>query len=127
MTVFNPALGRSETLVLDQSGNQLSYIPQNQYNLYARYKHPAGLKFQISTYSWGDYYVDNANSEKYSGYDFLTCLFAGWETRHWEFSFDISNVFDKKYASEVYKDSSGKLRYYPGAPRTFFGKISYRY
>jgi len=127
VTVFNSALGTSETLVFDRSGNQLPYIPKHQYSLYARYKHPSGLKTQISTYTWGEYYVDNANSEKYTGYDFLTNLFVGWETQHWDFTFDVSNVFDKGYAIEVYKDSSGELRYYPGAPRTFFAKVTYTF
>ncbi len=127
VTVFNPALGTSETLVFDRSGNQLPYIPKHQYSLYARYKHPSGLKTQISAYTWGEYYVDNANSEKYTGYDFLANLFVGWETDHWDFTFDVNNVFDKKYAIEVYKDSSGELRYYPGAPRTFFAKVTYTF
>jgi len=127
VTVYNPALGISETLVFDRSGNQLPYIPKHQYSLYARYDHPSGLRAQISTYTWGSYYVDNANSEKYTGYDFLTNLFAGWEGEHWNFSFYVDNVFDKKYAIEVYKDTSGELRYYPGAPRTFFGKVAYTF
>lgn len=52
----------------DRSGNRLPYIPMHQYSLFVLYKHPAGLKFKLDTNTWGEYYVDNANSEKYKGY-----------------------------------------------------------
>lgn len=111
--------------LIDRSGNRLPYIPTHQYSLQAFYKHPSGLKAKIDTHTWGEYFVDNANSEKYRGYEFLTNLLVGYEDRHWDITFDVANLFDQHYAMEVTKDTA--LRFRPGAPRTFFGKISYRF
>ncbi|MBT0664252.1 TonB-dependent receptor [Geobacter pelophilus] len=111
--------------LLNRSGNRLPYIPEHQYNLYAFYKHPSGFKAKLDTYSWGSYFVDNANSEKYDGYEFLTNLLVGYEDKHWDITFDVNNLFDKHYAMEVTKDTA--TRYRPGAPITYFGKISYKF
>jgi len=111
--------------LLDRSGNRLPYVPEHQYSLYAFYRHPSGFKGKIDTYTWGRYYVDNANSEKYEGYEFLTNAMVGYEDRHWDITFDVNNLFDKHYAMEVTKDTA--TRYRPGAPITFFGKIAYKF
>ncbi len=111
----------------DRSGNHLPYVPEHQYNLYAFYKHPLGFKAKLDSYSWGEYYVDNANSGKYHGYDFLTNVMVGYEDRNWDITIDVNNVFDKHYAMEVTKDSTGAERYRPGAPVSFFGKIAYKF
>ena len=111
----------------NRNGNRLPYVPEHQYNFYAFYKHPSGLKAKLDTYSWGEYFVDNANSGKYHGYDFLTNAMVGYEDKHWNITFDVTNVFDKHYAMEVTKDSTGTERYRPGAPISFFGKIAYNF
>jgi iron complex outermembrane receptor protein len=110
----------------NRGGNYLPYIPRHQYSLYAFYRHPRGFKARLETYSWGKYYVDNANSETYHGYDFLTNLTVGYENKHWDVVFDVSNIFDQKYAMEVTKDTS-VTRYRPGAPLTCFGRITYKF
>lgn len=110
----------------NRDGNYLPYIPRHQYSLYGFYRHASGFKAKLETYSWGKYYVDNANSEMYHGYDFLTNLMVGFENEHWDITFDISNLFDQKYAMEVTKDTS-TTRYRPGAPISYFGKITYKF
>ena len=40
----------------------------------------------------------------------------GWEFGRWDLVVDVSNLFDKHYAMEVAKDTSGKVTYRPGAP-----------
>ena len=124
--VFNPAIGRTEVVLFNRSGNQLPYIPRHMYNLGLAYRHPAGFRMSVDTSSWGSYYVDNANSEKYSGYDFLTHLLVGWERGPWDLSIDVNNLFDKDYAMEVTK-SGDELQYRPGAPRNVFAKVSYSF
>ncbi|MEW5743850.1 MAG: TonB-dependent receptor [Nitrospirota bacterium] len=109
-----------------RDGNRFPYIPRHQYSLFASYKHPSGFKARIDTYTWGDYYVDNANSETYGGYDFLTNLLVGYEGEHFDVSFDIYNLFDKRYAMEVTKDST-TTRYRPGAPLTWMARVGYRF
>jgi iron complex outermembrane recepter protein len=120
---YEPIAGR----YVDRSGNQLPYVPRQQYSLYAFYKHALGFKAKIDSYSWGKYYVDNANSSKYDGYYFLTNVMVGYEDKNWDVTFDVNNVFDKHYAMEVTKDSVGLDRYRPGAPVSFFGKIAYKF
>lgn len=110
----------------DRDGNRFPYIPLHQYSLFASYKHSSGLKARIDTYTWGEYYVDNANSEKYGGYDFLTNVLIGYEGKHLDVSFDIYNLFDKRYAMEVTKDST-TTRYRPGAPLTMMARVGYRF
>lgn len=111
----------------NRNNNHLPYVPDHQYNFYLFYKHPSGFKVKLDTYSWGEYYVDNANSGKYHGYDFLTNAMIGYEDKNWDVTFDVNNVFDKHYAMEVTKDSVGTDRYRPGAPISFFGKLSYKF
>ena len=118
---MEPIAGR----VFDRSGNQHPYIPRHQYSFSVRYRHRSGLRFVLNTSTWGDYYVDNANSETYTGYDFLTNALVGWKAGGWDVSFDVKNVFDKQYAMEVSKETRGDLMFRPGAPRTFFLKAQY--
>jgi iron complex outermembrane receptor protein len=118
-----PISGRT----FNRDNNQLPYVPEHQYNLYAFYKHPLGFKAKIDTYTWGEYYVDNANSAKYKGYEFLTNAMVGYEDKQWDITFDVNNVLDMKYAMEVTKDSTGADRYRPGSPISYFGKISYKF
>jgi len=110
----------------NRDGNYLPYIPRHQYSMYGFYKHPSGFKAKLETYSWGKYYVDNANTEMYHGYDFLTNLMVGYENGNWDITFDVSNIFDQKYAMEVTKDTA-VTRYRPGAPITYFGRVTYKF
>jgi len=110
-----------------RDGNQLPYIPRHQYSLFASYRHRSGFKSRLETFSWGSYYIDNANSEKYSGYEYLTSLMVGWERGHWDLSVDVANLFDKHYAMEVAKDTSGNVTYRPGAPVSVFAKVTYKF
>jgi len=124
--VYDPISHTTSTVFFDRSGNQLPYIPEHQYSLYAHYKHENGFKCSIDTYTWGKYYVDAANSETYKGYEFLTNAMVGYEIGNWDFTFDVQNLFDDTYAVEVTKDTVS-TRYHPGAPRTFFGKTTFKF
>lgn len=111
----------------DRSGNQLPYIPRQQYTLTALYDHRSGLRCRLESSSWGDYYVDAANSAKWKGYDFVTSALVGYRRDGWDLSFDVQNLFDKRYAMEVTKDSGGALRFRPGAPRSYFARVGYTF
>jgi iron complex outermembrane receptor protein len=115
------------TTNVSRNGNQLPYIPEHQYSLFAFYKHSCGFKTRIETNTWGAYYVDNANSARYEGYKFLTSLMVGWENEQWDIVIDVDNLFNKHYAMEVAKDTSGKVTYRPGAPVSTFGKVTYKF
>jgi len=102
---------------VDYSGNQMPYVPRHQYSLFADYHHPSGFKARLQTNSWGSYYIDSANTEKYGGYDLVTDLSMGYETGPHTISFNVQNLFDKHYATEVKKDTRGKKYYSAASPR----------
>lgn len=111
--------------VFDRSGNQLPFIPKHQYSIFLTYKHSSGIKARLQSDTWGEYYMDNANTEKYEGYKFITSLNVSYETGPHTVSANIQNLTDERYAVEVQKDTSGDVSYTPGAPRSYL--ISYRY
>jgi iron complex outermembrane receptor protein len=112
---------------VDRSGNYLPYIPTHQYALSASYRHPSGFKSKIQSQTWGEYYMDNANTEKYEGYEFITSLMLGYETGPWDFTVNIDNLFDKQYATEVTKDTSGERQYNPAAPLSLMARLNYHF
>lgn len=109
----------------DRSGNQLPFIPEHQYSVFLTYKHASGIKARLQSDTWGEYYMDNANTEKYEGYQFITSLNVSYETGPHTVSANIQNLTDERYAVEVKKDTGGDISYTPGAPRSFL--LSYRY
>lgn len=119
-------MGR-EVVNMDRSGNTLPFIPTHQYSFFGRYRHSSGVKCRLETFSWGSYYVDNANTEKYDGYDFATNAMVGYEWGSWDLSFYVDNLFNDYYAVEVEKDTQGVKRYSPAAPRTFMVRIAYKF
>lgn len=109
----------------DRSGNTLPYIPKQQYGLFAGWKSPAGWKVRLSSNTWGEYWLDNANTEKYEGWDWVTNLSVGYEKHGHSLTLNADNLFDKHYAMEVKKDTTGKVTYSAAAPRTLM--LTYRY
>jgi iron complex outermembrane receptor protein len=116
--------GPNQTPV-DRSGKQLPYVPRQQYSLGLGYSHPLGIKAVLRSNSWGSYYIDNANTEKYEGYDFLTNLMLSYQNGPHTLSLNVENLFDKRYAMEVKKSTSGEKTYSVGAPRN--AMLSYTY
>lgn len=113
------------TTNVDRSGNYLPYIPKHQYSVFTAWRHASGFRARIEANTWGEYYVDNANSETYEGYDWVTNLLLGYETGAHVVALNVDNVFDEHYAMEVKKDTSGKLSYYAASPRSYL--LTYRY
>ncbi|MDH4231870.1 MAG: TonB-dependent receptor [Nitrospirota bacterium] len=114
----------------DWSGNKFPYIPKHQYSLFVYYKHPSGLKFKVDANTWGEYYMDNANTEKYGGYDFLTNALIGYEKKNLDITLDVYNIFDKRYAMEVTKDITNPrdpYKYRPGAPFSMMARVTYKF
>ena len=113
----------------DFSGKKLYYIPEYMYSLYLTGKHRSGLKLRVEVNTWGPYYVDNANTEKYDNYKNITNLMVGYEKgKKFEVSFDVRNLFDKKYASQYVKSDTGNDYYiYPAPPRTYMVRASYKF
>ena len=110
-----------------RDGNRLPYIPMHQYSLFAAYKHSSGFRARVETNTWGEYEVDNANSETYEGYSLITNALVGYEWKGLDVSFDAYNIFNTRYAIEVTKDSGGAAKYRPGGPMTLMARISYKF
>jgi len=111
----------------DRDGNRFPYIPKHQYTIYASYKHAKGFKAKVDTSTWGSYYIDNANTEKYEGYKFITNALVGYENSRLDLTFDVYNIFDKGYAMEVTKESGGAAKYRPAAPLSWMAKAGYKF
>ena len=115
------------TVNIDRSGNRLPYIPKHQYSFLAHYRHPSGLKFKVKSHTWDSYYMDNANTEKYKGYSFLTNAMIGYEKDGFDIGLNVDNMFDKRYAVEVEKDTGGEKEYTPATPRSFIIRLTYNF
>ncbi len=118
-----PAYGRN----VDRGGNALPYVPEHYYSLFAGYVHRSGAFVQATANSWGEYWMDNANSETYEGYSLVTDLTVGFQARRFEVAVIIQNLFDQRYAVEAQKDLYGGLRYSPAAPRCALARVGYRF
>jgi len=109
----------------NRANNYLPYVPQHRYSLFATLNFDNGFKTRVETKSSGSYYMDNANSEKYGGYDFVTDLMLGYTKKNHTVQLNINNLFDKHYAAEVQKDIDGDKTYKGAAPRS--AMITYNY
>ena len=121
-TEFNEAV-RGQ--VVDHSGNQLPFVPEHQYGMFVTWQHMSGVRLRLQSESWGEYFIDNANTESYTGYDFVASLNIAYERGSHSLSANIHNLSDKRYAVEVKKDSNGKKTYTAGTPRNFL--VAYQY
>ena len=111
----------------DRSGNQLPYIPKEQYSVYAGYMSESGLQAKISSTTWGSYYMDNANTEKYEGYKFVTSMMLGYMMDAHTLQLNVENLFDQRYAVEATKDTRGSYSYSAAAPRSAMVTYTYNF
>ncbi|MCC6916029.1 TonB-dependent receptor [Nitrosomonas sp.] len=128
LTMVDPVTNRRTTINADRSGNQTPRFPEHMYFVYTTYRHPSGWHGRVETRGQSNYFTDNANTERRGGYHFLTNLTVGYDRKHWGVTFNVQNLFDKRYAVDVNKDASGsRISFTPGMPRTFMGYVSYKF
>lgn len=113
--------------LVSRDGNYLPYIPKNQYSLYAAYNMPNGFKSRVTTKTYGSYYMDNANTQKYEGFNLVTDLMLGYEKNNHSIQLNVNNVFDKHYAMEATKDVYGNETYKAASPRSFMFTYAYKF
>lgn len=111
----------------DRAGKSLPFIPRHQYGVFVGWKPGNGWRVRLGSNSWGKYWLDNANTEKYSGWQWVSNLSVAYDTGPHTFAFNADNLFDKLYATEVKKDTTGKVTYSAAAPRTVLATYSYRF
>jgi iron complex outermembrane receptor protein len=109
----------------DRSGNRVPFVPEHQYGLFLAWKSPTGWRARVTSNTWGEYWMDNANTEKYEGWEWITSLSAGYEQGPHAISLNVENIFDEHYAAEVKKDTAGKVSYTAASPRTAL--LTYRH
>lgn len=117
------------TTTRDRSGNRVPLVPMNQYSVFAEYKHAeTGLKARVQSNTWESYQMDNANSEEYGGFWFVTNVMLGWDINpNHSLSLNVDNVFDQRYAVEAKKDTRGSQTYTGAPPRTFLATYTAKF
>lgn len=113
----------SGTQNVSRAGNKVAYVPELQYNLFTGYKQ-GNWKARLQLDTWGEYWIDNANTSKYQGYTLLPRLMIGWDSKPHSITLNVDNVTDMRYAMAVTNSTSGAT-YTPGAPRV--AMVTYRY
>ncbi len=113
--------------LVSRDGNYLPYIPKHQYSLFVAMNLENGFKSRITTKSYGEYYMDNANTQKYEGYDLVTDLMLGFERKNHNIQLNVNNLFNKYYAMSASKDVYGNETYKAAAPRSFMLTYSYKF
>jgi iron complex outermembrane receptor protein len=112
------------TVNMDRSGNALPFIPRLQYGLFAGWKQ-GGWRVRASANTWGSYWMDSANTQRYGGWAWVTNLAAGYQWHQHSLMLNVDNLFDKRYAVEATKDTTGKVTYTLAMPRSIM--LTYRY
>ena len=115
------------TNLVSRDGNYLPFIPQNQYSIFTAYHLANGLKTRLTARTYGSYYMDNANTQKYEGYDLITDFMIGYEMKNHNIQLNMNNVFDKYYAMEASKDTSGNESYKAASPRSTMLTYTYKF
>lgn len=111
----------------DYTGNLMGVAPSFIANSEITYR-PNFLQGAHIGLEWqhlGEYYMDPANTEKYSGFDVFN-LRLGYEKNGIEFWAHSLNLTDKNYATVVNKSAWG-TSYRVGQPRTITIGISYQF
>ena len=121
---FNEAVKGS---LVSRDGNYLPFIPQNQYSIFLAYNLPSGFKSRITAKSYGSYYMDNANTQKYEGYDLITDLMLGYGIKEHNIQLNVNNVFGENYAMEATKDVYGVESYKAATPRNTMLTYTYKF
>jgi len=121
---FNEAVRGS---LVSRDGNYLPFIPQNQYSVFLAYNLPSGFKSRVTAKSYGSYYMDNANTQKYEGYDLITDLMLGYGIKEHNIQLNVNNVFGENYAMEASKDVYGVESYKAASPRNTMLTYTYKF
>lgn len=107
-------------------GNELPGIPKSIFDVGVKYTSSVGLGTRIKWRNVGEYYIDDANTEKYDGYDVVDAsLFYDISDKKgtkYRLSFEIDNLFDEHYSQSVWY-GYGTSNYAVSWPRTFWASV----
>ncbi|KIM10948.1 MAG: hypothetical protein KU37_07480 [Sulfuricurvum sp. PC08-66] len=112
---------------VDYSGKRLHYIPRYIYTLYTGVETEL-FYAKIESQTYGPYYMDDANTETYAGYRFITNISAGVTWGSHAITANIRNLFNQYYATSAEKTVavySTTYTYTAAQPLT--AMVSYKY
>ncbi|NRA84111.1 MAG: TonB-dependent receptor [Gammaproteobacteria bacterium] len=113
---------------VDYSGNKLKLAPEYIANVRLVYtpSYLAAFTGVLEVKSTGDYYMDDLNSKKYSGYTVANLKFSYQVSDALRLHGRVVNITDKYYAQQA-EISYGKPKYSPASGRTVYAGLSYRF
>ncbi|MBI5583716.1 MAG: TonB-dependent receptor [Deltaproteobacteria bacterium] len=114
---------------IDFSEKEMPIAPRVIWNTRLVYR-PAFFKGGLFELEWirlGDYWLDNANTEKYNGHDLFNIRASYPITKQWEVYARLINAAGKLYAESASKSGSDAAIFAPGQPRTIFAGVVYRW
>ena len=111
------------------SGKEIPIAPRQIVNTRLHYAPSSfnGGRVELEWIRLDEYWLDDANSEKYAGHDLFNVRASYKATKSWEFFARAINVTDKLYAESASKSSTGSAQYNPGLPRTFYAGLTYNW
>jgi len=114
---------------VDYSGKEIPQAPRQIINTRLAYK-PSLLKGGIVELEWiklGKYWLDDANTEKYSGHSLFNFRVSYNISKLLEIYARVINITDKLYAERASKSGTDAALFAPGQPLTFFAGITYNW
>ena len=120
---FSRSVEGGETIV---AGNDVDTAPRNIHSL--NLELPLGRldawSLGLTTWYVGPYYLDAANTARYSGHD-VTSLRLSWNAPgDFRFALHLDNVFDQAYADRA-DFAFGNYRYFPARGRAAFLSVEF--
>lgn len=117
-----------QSRAVDLSGNDMQLAPDYIANLRFRYAPNwlVGLNTMFEVQSIGDYWMDDANTSRYSGYTVANIKMNYQWDEQLSFHGRVVNLADKFYAQQV-DIAWGRERYAPGNPRHIYVGLNYQW
>ena len=112
----------------DYSGNEMTSAPRLVGSARFDYQ-PAWLDGGHLELEWeklGSYWMDQANTEKYTGHDLLHLRASYFISKQWELYGRVHNLADERYATNA-SVSSNQRQFAPGLPRTLYVGFDYNF
>lgn len=113
-TSFTEPVGAGNAV---RDGNQLPFIPKDKYGFFVAYKDASGFSARMQSNYSGAYYIDNANSQMYSGFHGVISASVAYEAGPHMVNLSAENMTNKYYAMEVSKTTTGTVTYSAASPR----------
>jgi len=112
----------------DFSGNEIQSAPEEVANTRINYSPSLlnGGRVELEWVHLGEYWMDQSNTEKYSGHELLNLRMNYFANKQFETFIRLMNIGDKTYATSA-SFSRGESTFAPGMPRTLYAGAEYKF